>query len=41
MGVPLNFSFRSAATVLEGVDRTFAVPTTWRGMVAARSPRRP
>ena len=32
--VPLHLSFRSAATVLEGVDRIFAVPTTWRGMAA-------
>jgi ATP-dependent helicase/nuclease subunit A len=32
--VPLHLSFRSAATVLEGVDRTFGVAETWRGMAA-------
>ena len=32
--VPLHLSFRSAATVLEGVDRIFAVAETWRGMAA-------
>ena len=32
--VPLHLSFRSSATVLEGVDKTFAVAQTWRGMAA-------
>ncbi|WP_158815334.1 double-strand break repair helicase AddA [Methylocapsa sp. S129] len=32
--VPLHLSFRSAATVLEGVDKTFSVAQTWRGMAA-------
>jgi ATP-dependent helicase/nuclease subunit A len=32
--VPLHLSFRSAATVLEGVDKTFGVGQTWRGMAA-------
>jgi ATP-dependent helicase/nuclease subunit A len=32
--VPLHLSFRSAATVLEGVDKTFGVAQTWRGVAA-------
>ena len=32
--VPLHLSFRSAATVLDGVDKTFSVAETWRGMAA-------
>jgi ATP-dependent helicase/nuclease subunit A len=32
--VPLHLSFRSAPTVLEGVDRTFGIAETWRGMAA-------
>jgi ATP-dependent helicase/nuclease subunit A len=32
--VPMHLSFRSAATVLEGVDKTFGVAQTWRGVAA-------
>jgi ATP-dependent helicase/nuclease subunit A len=32
--VELHLSFRSAATVLEAVDKTFGVAATWRGMSA-------
>ncbi|MGD0720753.1 MAG: double-strand break repair helicase AddA [Roseiarcus sp.] len=32
--VPLHLSFRSAASVLQGVDLTFGVAATWRGMAA-------
>jgi ATP-dependent helicase/nuclease subunit A len=32
--VPLHLSFRSAATVLEGVDKIFSVAETWRGVAA-------
>ena len=32
--VPLHLSFRSAAIVLEGVDKTFGIAETWRGMAA-------
>jgi ATP-dependent helicase/nuclease subunit A len=32
--IPLHLSFRSAATVLDGVDKTFGVAQTWRGMAA-------
>jgi ATP-dependent helicase/nuclease subunit A len=32
--VMLTLSFRSAATVLEGVDKTFSIAETWRGVAA-------
>jgi ATP-dependent helicase/nuclease subunit A len=32
--VPMHLSFRSAATVLKGVDKTFGVAQTWRGVAA-------
>jgi len=36
--VSLSLSFRSAAAVLEGVDRIFGVADTWRGVAAGDEP---
>jgi ATP-dependent helicase/nuclease subunit A len=36
--VPLHLSFRSAAKVLEGVDRIFSVPQTWSGVADDEKP---
>ena len=36
--VPLHFSFRSAQTILDAVDRTFSDETVWKGVSASGEP---
>ena len=36
--VPLTFSFRSAQTILDAVDRTFRTELAWRGVATAGEP---
>ena len=36
--VPLHFSFRSAQTILNAVDRVFASPIVWKGVAAPDEP---
>ena len=36
--VPLTFSFRSAQTILDAVDKTFHTELAWRGVAAAGEP---